>query len=126
MVSRTLDKPIWHNTTIIRDDVVGAVRALKASAGKTLVTDGSSQLVHALIEADLVDELYLHVYRWRSAAARECSRRLALTVGSRRRRRHPPRPASSVCIPRAPRSTLRHRDSRGLVARWPDQSGLVA
>ena len=38
------------------------MRALKASAGKTIVTDGSSQLVHALIEHDLVDELYLHVY----------------------------------------------------------------
>jgi dihydrofolate reductase len=62
VVSRTLDKPIWRNTTIIRDDIVGAVRALKASAGKTIVTDGSSQLVHTLIENDLVDEIYLHVY----------------------------------------------------------------
>lgn len=62
VVSRTLQKPIWRNTTIIRDDVVGAVRALKAGPGKTIVTDGSSQLVHALFEADLIDELYLHVY----------------------------------------------------------------
>jgi dihydrofolate reductase len=62
VVSKTLDQPIWRGTTIIRDDVVGAVRALKASAGKTIVTDGSSQLVHTLIEHDLVDELYLHVY----------------------------------------------------------------
>jgi dihydrofolate reductase len=62
VVSKTLDKPIWRNTTIIRDDVVGAVRALKASAGKAIVTDGSSQLVHALLDADLVDELVLHVY----------------------------------------------------------------
>lgn len=62
VVSRTLDQPIWRNTTIFRDDAVGAVRALKASAGKAILTDGSSQLVHALIEADLVDELYLHVY----------------------------------------------------------------
>jgi len=62
VVSKTLTKPIWRNTTIIRDDVVGAVRALKAGPGKTIVTDGSSQLVQALIEADLVDELYLHVY----------------------------------------------------------------
>jgi dihydrofolate reductase len=62
VVSKTLDKPIWRGTTIIRDDVVGAVRALKASAGRTIVTDGSSQLVHALIEHDLVDELFLHVY----------------------------------------------------------------
>jgi dihydrofolate reductase len=62
VVSRTLQKPIWRNTTIIRDDVVGAVRALKAGPGKTIVTDGSSQLVHTLFEADLIDELYLHVY----------------------------------------------------------------
>jgi dihydrofolate reductase len=62
VVSRTLAQPIWRNTTIIREDVVGAVRTLKASAGGTIVTDGSSQLVHALFEADLVDALYLHVY----------------------------------------------------------------
>ena len=62
VVSRTLDKPIWRNTTIIRDDVVGAVRALKAGPGKNILTDGSSQLIHALFEADLIDELYLHVY----------------------------------------------------------------
>ncbi|MEO8698956.1 MAG: dihydrofolate reductase family protein [Kofleriaceae bacterium] len=62
VVSKTLDKPIWRNTTIIRDDVVASVRALKAGAGKTILTDGSSQLVHALLEHDLVDELYLHVY----------------------------------------------------------------
>jgi dihydrofolate reductase len=62
VVSRTLEKPIWRNTTIIRDDVVAAVRALKAGPGKTIVTDGSSRLVHTLLEHDLVDELYLHVY----------------------------------------------------------------
>ena len=62
VVSRTLEKPIWRNTTIIRDDVVAAVRALKAKTGKTIVTDGSSQLVHTLIEHGLVDELFLHVY----------------------------------------------------------------
>jgi dihydrofolate reductase len=62
VVSKTLTKPIWRNTTIIRDDIVNAIRALKASAGKTIVTDGSSQLVHTLIENDLVDDLYLHVY----------------------------------------------------------------
>ena len=34
VVSKTLEKPIWRNTTIIRDDVVGAVRALKAKPGQ--------------------------------------------------------------------------------------------
>ena len=62
VVSKTLDKPIWRNTTIIRDDVVAAVRALKARPGKTILTDGSSQLVHTLLEHDLVDELYVHLF----------------------------------------------------------------
>jgi dihydrofolate reductase len=62
VVSRTLEKPIWRNTTIIRDDVVEAVRKLKAQPGKAILTDGSSQLVHTLLTADLVDELHLLLY----------------------------------------------------------------
>ena len=62
VVSRTLEKPIWRNTTIIRDDVVEAVRALKAQSGRNILTDGSSQLVHTLLEHDLVDELHLLLY----------------------------------------------------------------
>jgi dihydrofolate reductase len=62
VVSRTLEKPLWRNTTIIRDDPIEAIKRLKASAGKAIATDGSSQLVHALLEHDLVDELHLLVY----------------------------------------------------------------
>jgi dihydrofolate reductase len=62
VVSRTLEKPIWRKTTIIRDNVTDSVRALKAEPGGNIITDGSSQLVHALLAHDLVDELYLHVY----------------------------------------------------------------
>src|SRR6476660_250308 len=46
VVSKTLTNPQWRNTTIIRDDVVGAVRKLKAGPGKNIMIDGSSQLVH--------------------------------------------------------------------------------
>jgi dihydrofolate reductase len=62
VVSKTLRKPIWRNTTIIRDNVIEAVRALKAEKGGNILTDGSSQLVHALIANDLVDELHLLLY----------------------------------------------------------------
>jgi dihydrofolate reductase len=62
VVSRTLDKPRWRNTTIIRDDVVAAVRALKAQPGKNILLDGSSQLLHTLLANDLVDELHLTLY----------------------------------------------------------------
>ncbi len=62
VVSRTLKDPIWRNTTIIRDNVIESVRALKADPGKNILTDGSSQLVHALFAHGLVDELHLLLY----------------------------------------------------------------
>jgi dihydrofolate reductase len=62
VVSKTLTNPIWRNTTIIRDDVVGSVRALKAEPGGNILTDGSSQLVQTLIANELVDELHLTLY----------------------------------------------------------------
>jgi dihydrofolate reductase len=62
VVSRTLEQPIWRDTTIIRDDVVDAVRALKEQPGRDIMTDGSSQLVHELLRHDLVDELHLLLY----------------------------------------------------------------
>ncbi len=62
VVSQTLEKPTWRDTTIIRDNVIESVRALKAQPGKAILTDGSSQLVHALLAHDLVDELHLLVY----------------------------------------------------------------
>jgi dihydrofolate reductase len=62
VVSKTLQSPIWRNTTIIRDHVVESIRALKAQPGKDILTDGSSQLVHTMLEHDLVDGLHLLLY----------------------------------------------------------------
>jgi dihydrofolate reductase len=62
VVSRTLKEPTWRKTTIIRDNPMDAVRALKAQPGGTIMTDGSSQLVHALFREDLVDGLHLLLY----------------------------------------------------------------
>ena len=62
VVSKTLEKPLWRNTTIIRDNVVEAVQKLKAAPGKTIISDGSHELVHTLFQHDLVDELHLLLY----------------------------------------------------------------
>ena len=63
VVSTTLQTTsLWRNSTLISSNVVEEVRALKAQAGKTILTDGSSVLSHTLIENDLVDEYMLHVY----------------------------------------------------------------
>ena len=63
VVSTTLASAAgWRNSNLIRDNVVEAVRQLKAQAGKNILLDGSSVLVHTLAENDLVDEYCLHVY----------------------------------------------------------------
>ena len=62
VVSKTLKNPQWRNTTVIRDNVVDAVRALKAERGGTIMMDGSSQLLHTLLQHNLVDELHLSLY----------------------------------------------------------------
>jgi dihydrofolate reductase len=62
VVTKTLETPVWRNTTFIRENIVESVRALKAAPGKNIMTDGSHQLVHLLLEHDLVDELHLLLY----------------------------------------------------------------
>ena len=42
--------------------MIESIRALKNQQGRSIVTDGSSQLVHAMLAHDLVDELHLLVY----------------------------------------------------------------
>lgn len=63
VVSTTLKSTsLWRNSTIISQNVVEEVRELKEQPGQNIVLDGSSVLVHTLIENDLVDEYSLHVY----------------------------------------------------------------
>lgn len=63
VVSNTLTSAdAWRNSTIISGDVVGKIRELKAQEGGDILVDGSSVLVHTLIENDLIDELNLAVY----------------------------------------------------------------
>jgi len=63
VVSTTLKSAsAWRNSTLISSNVVDQVRKLKQQAGKDILVDGSSVLVHMLIENDLVDEYALHVY----------------------------------------------------------------
>lgn len=63
VVSRTLQSAgAWRNSTIIRDNVIEEVRKIKAQPGMTIYTDGSSQLVHALAQHNLIDEYSLLVY----------------------------------------------------------------
>jgi dihydrofolate reductase len=63
VVSTTLtNASAWRNSTLIKRNVVEEVRALKAQPGKNIAIDGSSVLVHTLVQHDLVDEYSLLVY----------------------------------------------------------------
>ena len=62
VVSNSLKNPEWDNTTVISGDVVGEVSKLKQQRGGDVLVNGSCELVRALIENDLVDELRLMVF----------------------------------------------------------------
>jgi dihydrofolate reductase len=63
VVSTTLtNTDTWRNSTLISSNVVEEVRALKEQPGKDIGMDGSSVLVHTLVQNDLVDEFNLLVY----------------------------------------------------------------
>ena len=56
VVSSTLKKAAWNNSTIIKDDVVDAITTLKQQHGGEILVTGSAALVQSLMEADLIDE----------------------------------------------------------------------
>ena len=62
VVSSTLSDPEWNNTTVLSGDVAGEVAKLRESLDGDIVVHGSAQLVQALLENDLVDELRLMVF----------------------------------------------------------------
>ena len=62
VVSSTLEKADWTNSTVLKGDVVEQVRELREKIDGDIVVHGSAQLVQTLIENDLVDELRLMVF----------------------------------------------------------------
>jgi dihydrofolate reductase len=63
VVSTTLTSAsAWRNSTLISGNVAEAVRKLKRQPGKNILVDGSSVLIHMLVQENLVDEYSLHVY----------------------------------------------------------------
>jgi dihydrofolate reductase len=62
VVSTTLDRAEWRNSTIIGDDVTERVTELKAAHDGDILVAGSARLVRSLLAVDLVDELRLMVF----------------------------------------------------------------
>ena len=62
VVSSTLSDPEWNNSTVIGADLPAEVAKLKDAHDGDIAVHGSTQLVHALIDQDLVDRLHLMVF----------------------------------------------------------------
>jgi dihydrofolate reductase len=62
VVSSTLEKPEWNNSTVLKGDVIEEVARLRQEQDGDIVVHGSPQLVQTLLEHDLVDELRLMVF----------------------------------------------------------------
>jgi dihydrofolate reductase len=62
VVSRTLDRVDWNNSTLVKGDVVEAIRRLKAQAGDELQIHGSGDLIQTLLKHNLIDEFRLWTF----------------------------------------------------------------
>jgi dihydrofolate reductase len=60
--SRTMEKPTWKNTTLIKGDIVDAVRALKSDGGLDMAILGSGSIASQLAQAGLIDEFQLVMF----------------------------------------------------------------
>ena len=62
VVSTTIDKPTWQNTTVISEGVPEEISKLRANTDGVILVAGSGTLVATLLEHDLVDEIRLMVF----------------------------------------------------------------
>lgn len=63
VVSTTLEDPDWNNSTVLPGkDLAAEIAKLKEDVDGTILVAGSVQLVQALLELGLVDELRLMVF----------------------------------------------------------------
>lgn len=62
VVSSALVDPEWNNTTVVEGNIANEVSTLKKKLDGDIVVYASFQLVHTLIEHNLVDEIRLIIY----------------------------------------------------------------
>jgi dihydrofolate reductase len=62
VVSSTLTDPEWNNTQVLGDDLAAEVERIKGEHDGDILVNGSVQLVNALADAGLIDELRLMVF----------------------------------------------------------------
>jgi dihydrofolate reductase len=62
VVSRTLDEVKWNNSSLIKGNVVQAIRNLKGQKGPEIQVHGSGNLIQTLLEHNLIDEFKVWIF----------------------------------------------------------------
>ena len=62
VVSTTLQKADWNNSTLIKSNVIEEIRKLKQQPGGEIAIIGSAKLLHSLLDAGLIDEIQVLVH----------------------------------------------------------------
>jgi len=62
VVSNTLKEADWANSTVLSGDWAAQVAELKGDPGGDILVEGSADLVHGLMERDLIDEYQLLLF----------------------------------------------------------------
>lgn len=57
--SRSLERPTWENSQLLKGDLITEVRRLKSQPGPGLLIMGSGEIVSQLTQAGLIDEYQL-------------------------------------------------------------------
>ncbi len=62
VASRTLSEPLTWNSTLLKGDIVEAVKQIKNEPGQDILQYGAGELTHLLMQHGLVDEVRLIVF----------------------------------------------------------------
>jgi dihydrofolate reductase len=62
IVSTTLKEVAWNNSRLIKENITEAISGLKEQPGQDILVFGSGDLIHTLMQHDLIDEYRLLVY----------------------------------------------------------------
>ncbi len=62
VISETLEHPEWHNSHVVKGNVVAEVSRLKQQPGKDIMVYGSGQLVNTLLQNGLIDDCRIWMF----------------------------------------------------------------
>jgi dihydrofolate reductase len=59
--SKTMDKPIWNNTRLVKGNIAAEIRKMKQESGAGMAVMGSGSIVSQLTQEGLIDEYQIVV-----------------------------------------------------------------